>query len=95
MARWIQTDGTDTMVAPANGGAFILQEMNIFVGGYLEAIKLTDTLVMYINEDGIRLHLPMNIIATRVLRANCVEHMNTIIVGNVLIASMKETGDED
>lgn len=95
MARWIKTDGTESQVAPANKVEFTLEEMNTFVSGYLEAIKLTPSQVMYFNEEGIRLQLPVNHLATQVLRQHRAEHATTVIVGNVLIASLKETGDEE
>lgn len=56
-------------------------------------MKLTSTEVMYLNEDGVRLQLPLNYKAMEVLRSHRPEHARTPIVGNVLIASLQETGD--
>lgn len=94
MARFIKTDGTVQEAHPTNGVEFSLDEMRNFVGGYLEAIKLTSQEVMYVNEDFVGLQLPVNRIATEVLH----QHNPDIrypICGDVLIATLRETGDEE
>ena len=94
MARFIKTDGTVQEAHPTNGVEFSLDEMRNFVGGYLEAIKLTSQEVLYCNEDFVGLQLPINSVATEVLH----QHRPDIpypLCGDVLIASLRETGDED
>jgi hypothetical protein len=93
VARWIKADGIETIVRPSNGNEFSLEEMNKFVGGYLEAIRLTAQDVMYLNEQGLLLNLPINHIATQLVRSHRTEHKFTTIVGDVIIANLQETGD--
>lgn len=95
MGKWIKTDGTQQEVPPEDGKEYTLQEMNGFVGGYLEALRLTNNLVMYVNEEGVRLQLPLNFKAMEVLKSYRPEHASTPIVGNVIIASLQETGDNE
>ena len=94
MARWIKTDGKVEQVHPQDGKEFSVDEIRTFVGGYFEAIKLTSQDVMYLNEDGIGLQLPINAIATEVLHQHKPERAHNPICGNVIIASLQETGDE-
>jgi hypothetical protein len=93
VALWIKVDGTEQEIQPQNGRAFTLPEMQACVGGYIEAVPFVDKLIMYINEDG--LHLPHNLKATQLLRQQRPEHKHTVIYGDVLIASLVETGDEE
>jgi Domain of unknown function (DUF3846) len=95
MARWIKADGTVQEVHPMNDTEFSLQEMRDFVGGHLEAVKLTSQEVMYVNEEGIRLQLPINTTATEVMHQHRPDRAHEPIYGDVLIASLVETGDED
>lgn len=94
MARHIKADGTVTLALPKNGTEFSLDEMRSFVGGHLEAIKLTSQEVLYCNEDFVGLQLPINQVATDIMH----QHRTDIIYplcGDVLIASLRETGDDD
>lgn len=93
MARWIKADGTQQEIHPSHGPIFTLQEMNAFVGGYLEAIGLDGQLTMYCNEDAIRLELPPNPAAIKMLRLYGVP-IFAGVYGDVLVASLAETGDE-
>lgn len=91
MARWIKTDGSDIQVSPTSMH-FSLEEMCDYVDGYIEAIRLTHRLVMYVNEEGVIQQLPINQKAVNVVRAYRPGY-HWPIVGNVLIASYYETGD--
>ena len=82
-------------VAPANGKTFTLEEMQGFVGGYIEALRLTGNSVMYLNEDGKRLDLPYNLVADMLAHRMTLIAPNDRIVGDVLIASLSETGDDE
>lgn len=95
MARHIKANGTVKKVQPANGTEFSVDELKDFVGGYFEAIKLTSHDVMYLHEDGVGLQLPINAIATEVLHQHKPERAHNPICGDVIIASLQETGDED
>ncbi len=97
MAEYIKADTGIPIetVTPANGQEFTLQEMNAFVEGYLEAIPLTADLIMYVNEEGIRLEKPVNSRATMKLWEYRPDWRSTSILGDVLIASLAETGDSE
>ena len=50
-----RTNGTQETVAPKNKKYFTLQELQGFVGGYIEIVFLfaiSDSLVMVVNEEG-------------------------------------------
>lgn len=98
MATWIRVvDGLPqvTEVTPKNGKSFGLAEMNHFVGGYLEALQLANGSVMWLNEEGKLNELPFNEIA------NVIAHKESgiapwdQIVGDVLIATRAESGDDE
>lgn len=91
MGKHIKADGTVNNVTP-NDKVFTLEEMKGYIGGYLESVKLNNDLVMYVNEDGIALNLPYNQAATRVVQEHRPGYQYAIY-GDVLIASLVETGD--
>ncbi len=95
MARWIKANGTVQPIQPTNGTEFSLDEMRACVGGHLEAVKLTSKEVMYVNEEGVLLQLPLNTTATEVMHQHRPDRAHESICGDVLIASLVETGDED
>lgn len=80
----------------------IEQEVRVLqtaVGGYIEAVISADEWVMYANEDGRRLNLPLNRKASALVLALCetnglpvprgAEHL----VGDVVIAGFDDEGD--
>lgn len=67
MAQLIKvTNLAGETVSPANGTAFTLEELQKIVGGYIEALYLHDGRIMFLNEDGKRLGLPLNLVSARV-----------------------------
>ena len=67
MAKLIKVDGSDQEVHPADGKAFTLEELQGFVGGYIERLQVGFR-EMYLNEEG-KLHkLPLNRRATDLAR---------------------------
>lgn len=95
MAQYIQANGTVTRVTPAYGAAFSLQEMQSYVGGYIEALQLRDGRIMFLNEDGKRLDLAYNAAADIVAHQRGGLPPYDHIVGNVLITSRAEAGEDD
>ncbi len=94
MARWIQANGTEQIVHPANRVEFTLEEMKTYIGGgYLEAVPFTRTEIMYVDEEGVLKQLPLNEKASEEL--SLVRGRPIPICGDVLIASKRETGDEE
>jgi hypothetical protein len=92
MAKLIRTDRTEERVKPGDEW-FTVDEMTTYVGGFFEAIQVTPSQVMYFNDDGQRLQLPVNALATELLHRYRPHHAATILLGDVLMASLKETGD--
>ncbi len=64
MAKLIKTDGTETIVYPANKKSFTLPELQKLVGGYIELVRTVDGKEMIINEEGKLKDLPINNKAT-------------------------------
>lgn len=95
MALLIRADGTRQEIAPAAGGAaFQLVELQTMVGGYIQAIPMDTGRYFVCNEDGKRLNLPVNDVATRILHA--IGGMpDDFVVGDVLIATTAEMGGDD
>lgn len=76
-------DGTDaTEVAPKNGTDFQLDELQEFVGGYIEIVTARDGRLIVLNEEGKLNGLPVNVVAT-ILYGN----PDDAIVGDVLVCS--------
>ena len=80
----MKTDGTWETVVPQNGKNFELDELNKFVGGYIEIITLKGSRFMVLNEEGKLDGLPFNQRATMVFRESF-PGTNDFIVGNVLV----------
>jgi hypothetical protein len=98
MATRINTDGARLEVAPAAGAEFTLEELQAIVGGYIEALYLRDGSIMMLNEDGKRLALPFNLIATHLAHRNGLPG-DDFILGDVVIGTRREfggpNGDDD
>ena len=95
MALWIKTNAAPQQVAPANGKRFTLAEMQRYVGGYIEALQLTDGTIMWLNEEGKLKGLPYNPVADRIAQMHQAVAFSDQIVGDVLVATRAETGDEE
>ena len=85
---WLKSNGTMESVVPKNGKTFLIEELQGFVGGYIEIINLTELgygqKFMVCNEEGKQMGLPFNGTATVLFQAL---HLFSIdyIVGNVVI----------
>jgi hypothetical protein len=67
MALHIKANGTETVVHPTNGVEFSLEELQNFVGGYIELVFTKENKEMYVNEEGLLKNLPLNDKATYLL----------------------------
>jgi hypothetical protein len=98
MATRINVNGARLEVAPANGAEFTLQELQAIVGGYIEAFYLRDGTIMMLNEDGKRLALMFNLIATMIAQRHGLPG-DDCILGDVVIGTRHEfggpNGDDD
>jgi hypothetical protein len=79
-AKHIKTDGTTEIVPQLEGGTFTLQELQDYVGGYIELVQLGNGTVMVVNEEGLIKNLPFNLEASKIASID--------IVGNVLVCDV-------
>lgn len=81
-AKLIKTDGTIENVEPKNGTDFSLDEMQKFVGGYIEVAYPPSEhgAIMVVNEEGKLRGLPINKLASKAYFPN-----QDVIVGDVLL----------
>lgn len=81
MGVWIKADGSIKDVAPQNGTDYSLEELQSYVGGYIEAIPIGSRYVVC-NEEGLLLKLNYN------RKASVITGIP--LVGDVLICRMDE-----
>lgn len=99
MATILRADGTREVLDPGPKG-ITLDVLQGIVGGYIEFIRLGGTAtraqVLIINEDGLRLNLPVNETATQRVRGAHPRHRDagTIIVGDVVEALVCDGGED-
>jgi hypothetical protein len=86
MATVIKVDGTVATVEP-KARHFSLEELQGFVGGYIEIIQLHDGRAMVLNEEGKLEGLPFNAEATGLARLAGIA-TNDYIVGNVIVCEV-------
>ena len=67
MAILISVDGTETETQPASSKEFSLEELQGFVGGYIEIVRTKDGKAMIINEEGKLKGLEANPAATKLV----------------------------
>lgn len=82
MALLIKADGTEATVQPHNGTKFTLDELQAYVGGYIELLTAADGRWMWVNEDAIRRCLPRNETASHLLHP---KYGVLYVLGDVLI----------
>jgi hypothetical protein len=73
----------ERVTLPDDEGGAALAAMQKAVGGYIELVRLGAALDMWVNEDGIRLKLPLN------SRASVV--VGEVILGDVLICARRSS----
>ena len=83
-AQLLKTDGTVTDVEPKNGKKFSLEELQAFVGGYIEiAYPPHKSKVLVVNEEGRLIGLPVNEAASAIYKREP-------IVGDALFCEFKQ-----
>lgn len=95
MARWIKYNGTEVEVHPKNGVEFGNQELHDMVEGFLTGVTLggPQGLYMFMSDSSIVDGKGHNVEATKVLRQYRPGYPHEVY-GNVVVASLEETGDE-
>jgi hypothetical protein len=92
MATLYKTDNTQVEVRPDNRGVFTLEELQSYVGGYIELLRTHSGSPMFVNEDGKNKDLAYNKEATAAYIHG--DKPGHYIVGNALVCSEKESGGE-
>lgn len=91
MARIITTEGGASVIAPANGKFFSLEELQKAIGGgYIEIVRLNKYASLVIDEDGKSKKMKYNGTATEIARDNRAIFPNDFIVGDALFALNEE-----
>lgn len=86
MATLYMTDGRSIPVTPDNGTDFSLEELQSFVGGFIEILPIGDKLLVC-NEEGKLLRLPLNDKATLIANKY---YTGDHIVGNALVCDRNQ-----
>ncbi len=87
MGKLLKTDGTTIEVRPANGTDYTLDELQKFVGGYIEVIPAREEgYILVINEEGKLEGLPFNGRATDLADI----YLWDCIVGDALLCKSDE-----
>lgn len=75
----LRYDGESVETSPRNGKRYSLKELSNAVNGYVECVRLPDGRLMWVNEEGRMLNLPVNTRAS--------ELAGRTIVGPVLVCA--------
>lgn len=83
-SRLIPVRGHAIEISPRHGPKFTLEELQAYVGGYIELVCYThDNHLLIVNEEGKLLNLPYNDRATQLFRMNRLTR--DVIVGDVVL----------
>lgn len=74
-----------------NEDEYSLDDYQKIVGGYIEGVTIGEDIIMYCNEEGKILGLPVNNIATDYVKS--VRPFNDYICGNVVFTKIDKEGD--
>jgi len=87
------TDGRTKEVRPSNGVHWTLEELQGFVGGYIEVVRTVDGRFMVINEMGKLKEMDLNIPATRLY----IYGRHDVILGDAVVVDtlLEMNGPED
>ena len=91
MATRILVDGTTLEAKPANGKDFSLDELQGFVGGYIERLVLPNGQMMFLDEEGKLAGKAINPAATYMTRGLVAD--DDLIVGDVILCTPEEAGE--
>jgi hypothetical protein len=88
MGILIKPDGSKEQIEPASGKYFTLEEMQGYVGGYIEKIYDRSGRIIIGNEEGKLHNLPVNSVATNMWAP--VNESFDVLVGNILFLNPEE-----
>ena len=86
-AKLYKTDGSVIDVEPKNGSDFSIEELQGFVGGYIEVVDLRDGRFLVCNENGKLIGLYANVEATALLKQ---VNKYDYIVGDALVCTYEQ-----
>lgn len=89
----IKSSGEMEWRFPKNGKAFTLEELQGFVGGYIELVRMEGQIDMFLNEEGLLQELPYNPIASVLASQGTGHQMN--IVGDVIMGAFDPAAERD
>lgn len=84
-ASLIRTDGCGELITPSNEIDFKIEELQRYVGGYIEVVTLCGDMIMIINENGKCMNMDINPIATFIAHENKSIGVTDYIVGDVVV----------
>ena len=84
MATLLYTDGGRQEVTPRRGRTFSLTELQTYVGGYIELVRVSGDRLLVVNEEGLLRRLQPNMLATSIAGTGC------FIVGDALLCKPEE-----
>lgn len=87
----IKANGEMEWRVPKDRRSFTLEELQGFVGGYIELVRLPGELDLYCNEEGLLRSLPFNPIASVLCSEGLGVPMN--IVGDVIMGEFDPVGE--
>lgn len=88
MATLYNVNGSSIEVHPKNGSDFTLEELQYYVGGYIQVVPFPDGTMIVLNEEGKLENLPINPGATEVW----IKHYGyaDVMVGPALVCTQTE-----
>lgn len=95
MAKLITISGATIDVSPKDGKRFSLEELQGFVGGYIDFVNFPSGQVACINDNGKLEGLPINEVGSSIFKKEFPiekypENNDGILVGDILILSAEE-----
>ena len=64
MATLIRTNGEQEQIQPKNGTDFQLEELNAYIGGWIEIVRIGGGEILVVDEEGLCKELPINTTAS-------------------------------
>ena len=89
MGKLIKVDGTVSDILPQNGTDYKLAELQKFVDGYIEIVRLNDSEIMVVNEEGAFTKEPNRLATIAALMYHAIRP-NGIIFGDALVCKSSE-----
>ena len=89
MAQLIKQNGEITEICPSNGSDFQLEELQEYVGGYIDIVNLDNGNIMVVNDDG-KFTCELNDKATDMAHYNHAIFADDYISGDVVVCKDQE-----